>query len=359
MKEYTSPNNKSNISVALPSVVQRILSSCNKEKNFQHLDSHPVPSRDAVARIIHKARRILFPGYFTQNALANSNLEYFLKQDIKLLYKELSNQIIWAGQHDCRSYDCCCAVCMESGRTKTIAFIQALPRLREILSTDVRAAMEGDPAAKCYDEIITSYPGLFAITVHRIAHKLYKLKVPHLPRALSEYGHSFTGIDIHPGARIGRSFFIDHGTGVVIGETTEIGNHVRLYQGVTLGAHSMPKEAVERFRSKKRHPTIEDEVIIYSNTTILGGDTVIGARSTIGGNAWITSSVPPDTKVYLKKPKLIYSGNGRRRTENEQKNFKPKLNIDRMTRIGLKKVRNGKSNATISSFLLSGLFTRK
>lgn len=359
MKENTFIDKKLNFSGVLPSVVQRFLSSCNKEKNFQHLDSHPVPSRDAVAQIIHKARRLLFPGYFTQNALAASNLEYFLKQDIKSLYKELSNQIILADQHDCRSYDCYCAVCKESGCTKTIAFIQALPRLREILSTDVRAAMEGDPAAKSYDEIITSYPGLFAITVQRIAHELYKLQVPRLPRAMTEYAHSFTGIDIHPGARIGRSFFIDHGTGVVIGETTEIGDYVRLYQGVTLGAHSMPKEAVKHFRSKKRHPTIENEVIIYSNTTILGGDTVIGARSTIGGNAWITSSVPPDTKVYLKKPELIYSGNGRRRTEKEQKKIRPKLNIDRMTRVGLENVRKKKSNATLSSYLPSGLFTGK
>jgi serine O-acetyltransferase len=173
--------------------------------------------------------------------------------------------------------------------------------------------------AKSYDEIITSYPGLFAISVQRVAHELYKLKVPRLPRAMTEYAHSFTGIDIHPGAEIGKSFFIDHGTGVVVGETTEIGNRVRLYQGVTLGALSMPKEAVEHFRDKKRHPTIEDDVIIYSNTTILGGDTVIGARSTIGGNAWITESVPPDTKVYLKKPELIYSANGRPSSSKLQK----------------------------------------
>jgi len=207
-------------------------------------------------------------------------------------------------------YDQPCAQCDEMGRAKALEFIQGLPRLREVLATDVRAAMEGDPAAKSYDEVITSYPGLFAITVQRIAHELYKLQVPGLPRAMTEYAHSFTGIDIHPGAEIGSYFFIDHGTGVVVGETTEIGNRVRLYQGVTLGALSMPKEAVESFRNKKRHPTIEDDVIIYSNTTILGGDTVIGARSTIGGNVWLTESVPPDTKVYLKKPELIYSGNG-------------------------------------------------
>jgi serine O-acetyltransferase len=325
MKVNKITDKQLNLSEVLPLVVQRILVSCNAEKSFQHLDSSPIPSRDAVAKLIHRARRILFPGYFIQNALAPSNLEYCLKEEMTAFYKALSKQIILAVQHDCLRYDQPCAACEESGRTKALEFIQALPRFREILATDVRAAMEGDPAAKTYDEIITSYPGLFAITVQRIAHELYKLKVSRLPRAMTEYAHSFTGIDIHPGAGIGRSFFIDHGTGVVIGETTEIGNRVRLYQGVTLGALSMPKEAVERFRDKKRHPTIEDDVIVYSNTTILGGETVIGARSTIGGNAWITESVPPDTKVYLKKPELIYSGNKHPSTVKVQKNKMPSL----------------------------------
>lgn len=325
MKENKFSDKRLNFSEVLPSVVQRILTSCNTEKCFQHLDSSPVPAREAVAHIIHKARRILFPGYFTQNVTTPSNLKYCLKEEITALDKELSNQIILANQHDCLRYDQPCAACEESGRTKALEFIQTLPRLREILAADVRAAMEGDPAVKNYDEIITSYPGLFAIAVQRIAHELYKLLVPRLPRAMTEYAHSFTGIDIHPGAKIGKSFFIDHGTGVVIGETTVIGNRVRLYQGVTLGALSMPKEAVERFRDKKRHPTIEDDVIVYSNTTILGGETVIGAHSTIGGNAWITESVPPDTKVYLRKPELIYSENGHHSKVKVQKNKMPPL----------------------------------
>lgn len=320
MKENKISDKRPDLPEVMPSVVQRIIISCGMEKCFQHLDLSPIPSRDAVAQIIHKARRILFPGYFTQNVLASSNLEYCLKEEMTAIYKELSKQIILATQHDCLRYDQPCAACEESGRTNAHEFIQALPRLRKILATDVRAAMEGDPAAKNYDEIITSYPGLFAIAVQRIAHELYTFKIPRLPRAMTEYAHSFTGIDIHPGARIGKSFFIDHGTGVVIGETTEIGNRVRLYQGVTLGALSMPKEAVERFRYKKRHPTIEDDVIVYSNTTILGGETVIGARSTIGGNVWITESVPPDTKVYLKRPELIYSENGHPPTIKVQKN---------------------------------------
>ncbi len=194
--------------------------------------------------------------------------------------------------------------------------------------------MEGDPAAKSYDEVISTYPGLYAITVQRIAHELHKLEVPLLPRMMTEYAHSFTGIDIHPAAKIGSHFFIDHGTGVVVGETTEIGQRVRLYQGVTLGALSIPRETVESFRDKKRHPTIEDEVIVYSNATILGGDTVIGARSTIGGNVWITESVPPDTRVYLKKPDLVYTGNGRASAPKKQNKKITPLFPDRSNVVG-------------------------
>jgi serine O-acetyltransferase len=331
MKENNFSDKRHDLSRILPSVMQQILVSCCNEKNFQHLDSSPRPSRDAVARIIHTSRHILFPGYFTQTVLSSSNLEYCLKEEMAILYKDIKKQILLAFQHDCLRYDQPCAACQESSRTKALAFIRALPELREILATDVRAAMDGDPAAKSHDEVITSYPGLFAIIVQRIAHELYKMKVPGLPRAMTEYAHSFTGIDIHPGAAIGKSFFIDHGTGVVIGETTEIGNRVRLYQGVTLGALSMPKAAVESFRNKKRHPTIEEDVIIYSNTTILGGETVIGARSTIGGNAWITESVAPDTKVYLKKPELIYAGDGLKRNAKAPKKIFARLFADQST----------------------------
>jgi serine O-acetyltransferase len=182
------------------------------------------------------------------------------------------------------------------------------------MATDVQAALEGDPAAKNYDEIIFSYPGIFAIAVYRTAHQLYELGVPLIPRMMTEYAHGFTGIDIHPGAKIGKSFFIDHGTGVVVGETTEIGHRVRLYQGVTLGALSLPRDAANRFRNRKRHPTIEDDVIIYSNATILGKDAVIGARSIIGGNVWITEKVPPDTKVLLKRPELVVIGGKKKGT---------------------------------------------
>jgi len=187
-----------------------------------------------------------------------------------------------------------------------LGLLESIPSIRKTLATDVRAVYEGDPAAKSYDEIIFSYPGIFAMTVFRVAHKLFELQVPLLPRIMTEHAHGLTGIDIHPGADIGERFVIDHGTGVVIGETTVIGKNVRIYQGVTLGALSLPKDAGELLRGKKRHPTIENDVIVYSGATILGGDTVIGARSVIGGNVWITKSVPPDTKVIMETPKLVY-----------------------------------------------------
>jgi len=284
--------------------------SCNTEACFDHVGTTPIPSRASIIKIIQQVRRILFPGYFTETRLDPVNLEYHLGQEITDLFGTLSDQIIQSIQHDCFRYDQPCIKCQESGRRTAIQFIQALSEIRTALATDIRAAFEGDPATKSYDEIIFSYPGLLAISVYRMAHTLYHLNVPLIPRIMSEWAHSRTGIDIHPNAHIGESFFIDHGTGVVVGETTEIGNRVRLYQGVTLGALSLPRDAGELLRNKKRHPTIEDDVIIYANATILGGETVIGARSVIGGNTWITESVPPDVSVLLEKPSQVYRGYG-------------------------------------------------
>jgi serine O-acetyltransferase len=209
-------------------------------------------------------------------------------------------------RHECLKDNLACSRCYEQAHEAAHTFIGSLPELRVTLAEDVRASIEGDPAVKCPDEVIFSYPGLFALTIYRISHVLHELKIPLIPRMMGEYAHSVTGIDIHPGAKIGKSFFIDHGTGIVIGETTEIGDRVRIYQGVTLGALSLPKDSVDEFRNRKRHPTIEDDVIIYSNATILGEKAVIGTRSVIGGNVWLTESVPPDTKVILKQPELIY-----------------------------------------------------
>lgn len=292
----------------IPNIVNGLVLSCSREDCFDHIGPEPIPSRDAVIELIQTALRILYPGYFIRNRVDGVNLSYYFGQEVTAFYEALSEQITLALRHECLRHNLPCVKCEERGQASAVEFMRELPRLREILATDVRAAFEGDPAAKSYDEIIFSYPGLFAVTIYRMAHELYRLGISLIPRIMSEYAHSMTGIDIHPGARIGESFFIDHGTGVVIGETTEIGKRVRLYQGVTLGALSLPRDAGEKLRNKKRHPTIEEDVIIYSGATILGGDTVIGARSVIGGNVWITESVPPDTKVFLKAPELIYKG---------------------------------------------------
>jgi serine O-acetyltransferase len=290
----------------LPDITETIIESCYDKSCYTHIDYEPIPSEGYVVDIINKLREILFPGFFTRDKIDPVNLKYYMGQSVSVLFDMLSVQIAHSIRHDCFRYDLPCNECEEQGQKVALNLLESIPLLRKILATDVRAVYEGDPAAKSHDEIIFSYPGIFAVTVYRAAHKLFELQVPLLPRIMTEHAHSLTGIDIHPGADIGESFVIDHGTGVVIGETTVIGKNVRIYQGVTLGALSLPKDAGERLRGKKRHPTIEDEVIVYSGATILGGNTVIGARSVIGGNVWITESVPPDTKVIMETPKLIY-----------------------------------------------------
>ncbi len=293
----------------IPGVVRELVESCLSQDCFAHVGPEPIPSREAVVAIIRGASSLLFPGYFSRQRVDAVNLTFFLGQEAVALFEELSRQITLCLRHECLRYGLPCIHCQEKGQEEAMRFLRDLPRLRGVLATDVKAAYWGDPAAKSHDEVIFSYPGLFAVTVYRAAHQLLRQGVPLMPRIMTEYAHSRTGIDIHPGAQIGESFFIDHGTGVVIGETTEIGHRVRLYQGVTLGALSLPPDQVESLRSKKRHPTVEDDVIIYSGATILGGDTVIGARAVIGGNVWLTESVPPDTKVFLKKPELIFRSN--------------------------------------------------
>jgi serine O-acetyltransferase len=293
----------------IPDIVDELVTTCDHKDCFDHVGPEPISSKEAIIEIIDRIRPVLFPGYFNRIQIDSVNLRYFLGQEITALFEVLSGQITFAIRHECLRYNKPCTHCEELGQEEAIRFIRRLPGLRTILAGDVRAAYQGDPAAKSYDEIIFSYPGLFAITVYRIAHQLHEQGVPLMPRIMTEYAHSISGIDIHPGARIGESFFIDHGTGVVVGETTEIGNRVRLYQGVTLGALSVKSEEADQLRYKKRHPTIEDDVIIYSGATILGGNTVIGARSVIGGNVWIVDSIPPDTTVFLKKPELVFKEN--------------------------------------------------
>ncbi len=303
---------KETISVAkhfreeIPDIVSALVDSCSVEGCFDHVGPEPIPSRDAVVDIINRICRILYPGYFIRRRVDRINVGYYFGQELTTLYEDLSEQITLAVRHDCIRNNLSCSHCEDRGHGSAIDFMKKLPDLRKLLATDIRHAYEGDPAAVSFDEIIFSYPGLFAITIYRIAHRLFHLDVPMLPRIMTEYGHSKTGIDIHPKAHIGESFFIDHGTGVVIGETTTIGDRVRLYQGVTLGALSLSRSECDSLRNQKRHPTIEDDVIVYANATVLGGSTVIGARSVIGGNVWITHSVPPDTEVFIKKQDLIF-----------------------------------------------------
>ncbi len=298
----------------VPDVVADLTAMFCSGGRTSHIEPVPIPSRDSIVSLLLDLQQILFPGYFTDIILSPENLEYYLGQKISTVHERLKKQVTSAIRHDCFRHDQLCSRCAERSSSIAETFIASLPDIREQLESDIEATLIGDPAAANADEVIFSYPGLFATMVYRLAHRLVELEVPIIPRIMSEYAYRRTTIDINPQASIGASFFIDHSAGVVIGATTEIGNRVRLYQGVTLGALSLPRDAGQSLRNTKRHPTIEDDVIIYANATILGGDTVIGARSIIGGNVWLTRSVGPDTKVLLKQPELVYLG------KKEQKN---------------------------------------
>jgi serine O-acetyltransferase len=291
----------------LPRVVAGLMESFQDPDTFHHLNLVGLPSREAVIEIVERLKKVLFPGYFGGGEVDGFNLTYQIGNEVNALFELLSRQITLSIRHECRRYEQVCSLCQDRGLHEAVHFLEKLPDLRKILADDVRAARQGDPAAKSYDEIIFGYPSVLAILTYRAAHELFHQEVPLLPRMMTEYAHNVTGIDIHPGAHIGRHFFIDHGTGVVIGETCTIGDHVRLYQGVTLGALSLPmEEKGDQLRAMKRHPTLEDRVTIYAGATILGGETVIGTGSTIGGNVWLTRSVPPGTTVMIETPKLRY-----------------------------------------------------
>ncbi|MDI6796546.1 MAG: serine acetyltransferase [Desulfatibacillaceae bacterium] len=267
----------------------------------------PLPSTESARQIICSLSEIVFPGYFEDGrAGKNQNPKKSALQTLENLFDELAAQIELGLAH----FPACTGLSCHERRARAertaLALIEDIPALQEEMAADVDAAFHGDPAATCHKEVILCYPGLMAIFVYRIAHRLYLADIPLLPRVMTEYAHSVTGIDIHPGATIGKSFVIDHGTGVVVGETTQIGDNVRIYQGVTLGALSVPAHACDLLRRTKRHPTIEDDVIIYSGATILGGETRIGARSVIGGNVWLTHSVNPDTRVVMEGLKVAF-----------------------------------------------------
>ncbi|MCL2569530.1 MAG: serine acetyltransferase [Oscillospiraceae bacterium] len=260
-----------------------------------------LPSKEIVVACLEKLRYILFPGYFEAGRLTPEVQKARLVVLLQEVASSLEAQIHLAGQHHGPT---CGAHLEQSAEEITLAFVEKLPEVMEYLATDIEALYQGDPAAYSRCEVILSYPGLYATMVYRIAHELYLLKVPMIPRLMTEHAHSVTGIDIHPGAQIGRYFCMDHGTGIVIGETTVIGEHVKLYQGVTLGALST-KDG-QGLKQVKRHPTIQDHVTVYAGATILGGDTVIGEYAVVGGNSFVVKSVPGHTSVRMVPPELQY-----------------------------------------------------
>jgi serine O-acetyltransferase len=292
----------------LSGITRRIVETYEECGAIHHLGHSPLPSYREVVDILADLREILYPGYGRRQNLHMGNVAYHVGDLIDSLHDRLTQQIARAFRHDCKARDL--ETDFESRAEEIVLrFLDRMPDLRHILAEDVQAAYDGDPAAKSLVEIVFCYPGVAAVTVYRMAHELHRLGVPLLPRMMTEYAKGKTGIDIHPGATIGRRFFIDHGTGVVIGETTEIGDGVKLYQGVTLGALSFPRDETGQIvRDAKRHPTIEDEVVIYANATILGGQTVIGHHSVIGSSAWITRGIAPHTTVTIEEPGLRYRG---------------------------------------------------
>ncbi|MEM6330848.1 MAG: serine O-acetyltransferase EpsC [Planctomycetota bacterium] len=293
----------------LPRLTDRLVATYNDADLMNHLDHCPLPKYEEVIAAVQDLKEILYPGYREREGLHYGNVGYYVGDLVDRLHDRLTVQIGRALRHQAVTEgDPACGgdVDYEAlGQAKTLEFLDRLPALRQTLALDVRAAYEGDPACKSAAEVIFCYPGLEAVTVHRLAHELYLLGIPFIPRMMSEWSHGRTGIDIHPGATIGRHFFIDHGTGVVIGETCQIGERVKIYQGVTLGAVSFPTDDNGQLvRDQKRHPTIERGVVIYANATILGGRTVIGKGAVIGSNVWLTRSVKPGTTVLMEKPAL-------------------------------------------------------
>lgn len=297
----------------LPELTNRIVATYREVNSINHLGHCPLPNYKLVVEIIDDLKEILYPGYRKREGLHLGNVTYHVGDLIDGLHDKLTTQIARALRYDATAAEDCdgTADYEALGQSAAIRFLEQLPQLRRELSLDVAAAVAGDPAVQHVDEVIFCYPGLEAVTVYRIAHLLHECRVPLIPRMMTEWAHSTTGIDIHPGAQIGNHFFIDHGTGVVIGETCEIGEHVKIYQGVTLGALSFPTDGDGNIiRESKRHPTIEDRVVLYASATVLGGNTVIGHDSVIGSNVWLTKSVAPNTTVTLEKPRLRIRNEG-------------------------------------------------
>ncbi len=288
-------------------LIAEIAETYRGDSGINFIDASNLPVRSQILEILDLLFEVLFPGHTGKRAVTKSNINFVVGDILCQVYTDLSGQIERAYQYQCRIKECESCDCRTMAQNVTQDLLTQLPRIRELLKGDVAAAFDGDPAAKSYEEIVMSYPGIIAIATYRIAHELYLKQVPLIPRIMTECAHEKTGIDIHPGAKIGSRFFIDHGTGVVIGETTVIGDNVKIYQGATLGALSFRKDERGRIiKGGKRHPTIEDNVTIYAEATILG-DVVIGKGTVIGGNVWIKESVPSGVTVTSPNPDLVYT----------------------------------------------------
>ena len=297
----------------LPLLTERLVDTYAETGQISHLGYCPLPNYETVVAATEDLKEVLYPGYRRRDGLHLGNVTYHVGDLIDRLHDTLTQQIGRAVRHEAVRDGHCDPAQLEAfeaiGHVKAVKFLERLPELRKTLALDVQAAYAGDPACKSLDEVILCYPGLEAVTIYRLAHVLHELEVPLIPRMMTEWAHRRTGIDIHPGAKIGPYFFIDHGTGVVIGETTEIGQWVKLYQGVTLGALSFATDAEGNLvRGRKRHPTIEDRVVVYANATILGGQTIIGRGSVVGSSVWLTHSVAAATTVTMENPKLHLRG---------------------------------------------------
>jgi len=284
-----------------------LLKSYLSDERARRISQRYLPSREAIVEILEAVLDLMYPGYFGRQDLSKDNLGAHIEQSVAALApkveQEMEHCLCYGRERESSRGDV--GDCAPRAHELTQVFLGRLPEIRKLLLRDVQAAFDGDPAASSLDEVVLAYPGLLAVSVYRIAHALYDLGVPMMARIMTEWAHSKTGCDIHPGAKIGPAFFIDHATGVVIGETTEIGEGVKLYQGVTLGALSFPRDAAGQIiRGKKRHPTVESGSTLYANATVLGGQTVVGANSVIGGSVFLTRSVPPRSRVSLKEPEL-------------------------------------------------------
>lgn len=285
-------------------VTEYILADYEKDRYIDQHNTFNHPDKDAVVEIINKVERIIFPGFFKEKAYRYYTVENKLSTLVEDVLFNLTRQnslvLRYLPEYENADAD----TVAEKAQELSFSFLRSIPKIRDMIEMDVQAEYDGDPAAYNKEEIIYSYPGLYAIMVYRVAHELWLLNVPVIPRMMTEHAHSLTGIDIHPGATIGKYFFIDHGTGIVVGETTIIGDNVKIYQGVTIGALSTRKG--QRLKGVKRHPTLEDNVTVYAGATILGGETVIGEGAVIGANAFITSSIPKNARVSMQTQELNF-----------------------------------------------------